>query len=338
MKNIIFVSLMGIFLLASCKNQDMEFPDYKYTTVYFANQTPVRTLILGTDYVYDNSLDTAHQCVIYATMGGVYSNKVNRTLDVVVDNSLCNKLTFESATGAKVLPMPSNYYTLPSDMQIVIPSGSLMGGIKVQLTDAFFADTLSKKNSYVIPLRITKVANADSILSGKAMVANPIRSVAADWSSVPQDYVLYAIKYKNPWDATYLRRGIETAPDTTNVYHKKYVEYDEVVSSVASKSLSDLSILLNGKAKGNKNLPFTLLLKFDNSGNCTITNPASVSYTVTGSGKCVKNGDSWGSTKRDVLHLSYKVDFGTSIHTMVDTLVMRDRVEKSEIFSPFYNK
>jgi len=338
MKNIIFVSLIGLFLLASCKNQDIEYPDYKYTTVYFANQSPVRTLILGTDYVYDNSLDTAHQCEIYATMGGVYSNKVDRTLDLVVDNSLCNNLTFKDAKGAAVLPMPANYYTLPSKTQIVIPSGSLMGAIKVQLTDAFFADTLALGNHYVIPLRITQVTNVDSILSGKALYKNPIRTNSADWSIVPQDYVLYAIKYKNPWDATYLRRGIETAPDTTNVYHKKYVEYDEVVSSVASKSLSDLSILLNGKAKGNKNLPFTLLLKFDNSGNCTITNPASVSYTVTGSGKCVKNGDSWGSTKRDVLHLSYKVDFGTSIHTMVDTLVMRDRVEKSEIFSPFYNK
>jgi len=338
MKNIIFVSLIGIFLLASCKNQDIEYPDYKYTTVYFANQSPVRTLILGTDYVYDNSLDTAHQCIIYATMGGVYSNKADRTLDVVVDNSLCNNLTFENATGATVLPMPSNYYTLPSKTQIVIPSGSLMGGLKVQLTDAFFADPLALGKHYVIPLRITQVTNADSILSGKSIYTNPVRTNSAEWSILPQDYVLYAVKYKNPWDATYLRRGIETAPDTTNVYHQKYVEYDQVVSSVASSSLTDLLISLNGKAKGNANLPFQLLLKFDKNGNCAITNPASVSYTITGSGKCVKNGDSWGSTKRDVLYLSYKVNFGSSIHSMSDTLVMRDRVEKSELFSPFYNK
>jgi len=337
MKNIIFVFLIGLFFLTSCQNQDVEFPDYKYTTVYFAYQSPVRTLIMGTDYVYDNSMDTAHQCMIYATMGGVYSNTVKRTLDVVVDNSLCTNLTFETATGAKVLPMPSNYYTLPSNMQVVIPSGSLMGGIKVQLTDAFFADTLAIKNSYVIPLRIIKVANADSILSGTAIVTNPSRFVTSDWSVLPKDYILYAVKYKNPWDATYLRRGIETLPDTSFVYHQKYVEDDQVVSNVATTSLSSLLISLNGQTKANFNLPFQLLLKFDNKGNCNITNPASATYSITGSGKYVKNGDEWGNQKRDVLYLSYKVNFGTSIHSMADTLVMRDRAEMSEIFNPFYN-
>jgi hypothetical protein len=345
MKNIIFVSLIGFVLLTSCQNQDIEFPDYKYTTVYFAYQSPVRTLTLGTDYVYDNSLDTAHQCMIYATMGGVYSNTVKRTLDVVVDNSLCSNLTFESATGSRVVPMPSNYYTLPSNMQIVIPSGSLMGGLKVQFTDAFFADTLAMKNTYVIPLRITKVANADSILSGKAIVTNPSRFVTADWSVLPKDYILYAVKYKNRWDATYLRRGIEvgkgnggaTALDTTVVYHQKYVESDQVVSSAATRSMTQLIISLNGKIKGNLDVPYSMLMTFDGSGNCSISNPASASYTITGSGKYVKNGDQWGSMKRDVLYLSYKVNFGTSTHSMSDTLVMRDRVEKAELFNPFYN-
>jgi hypothetical protein len=337
MKNIIIVFLIGLFFLTSCQNQDVEYPDYKYTTVYFAYQSPVRTLIMGSDYVYDNSMDTAHQCMIYATMGGVYSNTANRTLNVVVDNSLCTNLTFETATGAKVLPMPSNYYTLPSNMQIVIPSGSLMGGIKVQFTDAFFADTLAIKNSYVIPLRITKVANADSILSGTAIVSNPNRFNAADWSVLPKDYILYAVKYKNAWDATYLRRGIEALPDTSFIYHQKYVEDDQVVSNVATASMSSLLISLNGQTKANFNLPFQLLLKFDNKGNCNITNPASATYSITGSGQYVKNGDMWGNQKRDVLHLSYKVNFGTSIHTMVDTLVMRDRNELSAIFNPFLN-
>ena len=337
MKNIIFVSLIGFLLLTSCQNQNAEFPDYKYTTVYFAYQSPVRTLIMGTDYVYDNSLDTAHQCVIYATMGGVYSNTVKRTLNVVVDNSLCSNLTFETATGAKVLPMPLNYYTLPSDMQIVIPSGSMMGGIKVQLTDAFFADTLAMKNTYVIPLRITKVANADSILIGTSIVTNPSRFVTADWSVLPKDYILYAVKYKNPWDGTYLRRGIETSPDTTIVYHQKYVEDDQVVSNISTVSLSNLLISLNGHTKANLNLPFQLLLNFDNKGNCSITNPTVATYSITGTGKYVKNGDSWGNVKRDVLYLNYKVNFGSSTHSMTDTLVLRDRVEKAEFFNPYLN-
>ncbi|MCD8179819.1 MAG: DUF1735 domain-containing protein [Tannerellaceae bacterium] len=68
--------------------------------------------------------------------GGAYTNKNNIYVDIKVDNSLCDNLYF-SADGDKVLPMPSNYYSLSSE-QIVIPSGKPSGGIEVQLTDAFF--------------------------------------------------------------------------------------------------------------------------------------------------------------------------------------------------------
>jgi hypothetical protein len=328
MKKIIFVFLIGVFL---------------YTTVYFAYQSPVRTLVLGTDYLFDNSLDTAHQCEIYATMGGVYSNTVNRTLDVVVDNSLCDSLTYTDANGKPVLPMPSNYYKfLSNNMQIVIPAGSIMGGIKVQLTDAFFADPLAITNTYVIPLRITNVVNADSILSGEALlgVVNPNPFVAGDWQTLPKNYVLFCINYKNPWDATYLRRGIESGSDTTVVYHQEYVEYDQVVlegTNVVTKAMNELLVSLNATEKGNVDVPFQLLLTFDSNDNCTITNPANASYSVTGTGQYVKNGDEWGNEKRDVLHLKYSVNFGTITHTMTDTLVMRDRNEALETFIPYYN-
>ena len=338
MKKIIFVFLIGMLTLTACHNQEIDYPDYKYTTVYFAYQSPVRTLVLGSDYEYDNSLDTAHQCMIYATMGGVYSNTVNRTLDIAVDNTLCNKLTFTTATGNAVLPMPSSYYTLASS-QIVIPSGSIMGGIKVQLTDAFFADTLATSTNYVIPLRITKVANADSILSGKALVSNPNLFVSTDWSTLPKDYILYCVKYKNPWDAVYLRRGIETGSDTTVIYHQKYVENDQVVSTAVTKSLKQLYLTLNAKTKGNISLPFTLLLTFDNSGKCTVTQPAGTSnQTITGSGSYLKNGDEWGNVKRDVLYLKYNLQSGSINHTMTDTLVIRDRAEAFQTFTPYYNQ
>jgi len=100
---------------------------------------------------------------------------------------------------------------------------------------------------------------------------------------------------------------IKKSPDKTVVYHQKYVEYDQIVSSVATKSMDEVLISLRGKAKGNLDLPFQLVLKFDNNGNGTLTNPAEVNYTVTGKGKYVKNGDMWGDKKRDVLYLDYQV-------------------------------
>nr|MDA3928114.1 DUF1735 domain-containing protein [Prolixibacteraceae bacterium] len=118
MKKLVFSTLIILSLFTACNNQDWEFPDYDYTTVYFSYQAPVRTIVLGED-IYDNTLDNAHKCQIMATMGGVYENKKDRTLDVIVDNSLCDNLKFESDSGNSVIPMPADYYSLPADMKIV---------------------------------------------------------------------------------------------------------------------------------------------------------------------------------------------------------------------------
>jgi hypothetical protein len=93
------------------------------------------------------------------------------------------------------------------------------------------------------------------------------------------------------------------------------------------------SISLNAKNKGNINAPFKLVLNFDNTGKCTVSGPASASYTVTGNGAFVQKGDMWGNQKRDVLHLKYQVNFGTTTHNLTDTLVLRDRGVKFETFS-----
>src|SRR6476620_5998623 len=100
MKRTLFISFVLFTLLTAC-NKDQAFPDYKYTTVYFAYQSPVRTLVLGED-IYDNTLDNQHKCKIMATMGGVYENKKDITLSVVVDTALTRRLKFESPSGDDV--------------------------------------------------------------------------------------------------------------------------------------------------------------------------------------------------------------------------------------------
>jgi len=342
MKKSFFILLIILAVFSACENQDWEFPDFDYSAVYFAYQSPVRTLVLGEDYVFDNLLDNEHKCIIMATVGGVYENKKDITIDVVVDNSLCENLRFGSSVGDDVIAMPSGYYSLPGNMQIVIPSGELMGGIEVQLTDAFFEDSLSIKNTYVIPMVITSVTNADSVLRGQTEIDTADRRIANEWSIEPKDYVLYAIKYINPWHASYLRRGIDvvkgnngnTSLDATYIYHEKYVEKDEVCKA-ETRSMDEASIKLNTKAEGNIDLPFELIIIFDENNNCTVSNPDTASYTLTGNGKYVNDGDMWGGEKRDVLYLKYTIDFGTTTHTLTDTLVMRDRGIKFETFIPF---
>ena len=189
--SILIAILTGVF--SSCENSDWEFPDFEYSAVYFAYQSPIRTITLGED-IFDTSLDNNYQSQIMATMGGVYKNNNDIEIGIRVDNSLCNDLVFED--GREVIPMPSNYYSLSAD-KIVIKKGKILGGVTVQYTDAFFNDPLALEANYVIPVVMTSVNNADSILSGIPLVDNPRRGVSDDWDVAPKDYILYAVKYIN---------------------------------------------------------------------------------------------------------------------------------------------
>lgn len=161
MKKILFISILTAFItgvFTSCQNSDWEFPDFEYTAVYFAYQSPVRTITLGED-IFDTTLDNKFQCQIMATMGGVYSNDKNIEIGIEVDNSLCDDIQFDDER--EIIPMPSNYYSLSSN-KIVIEKGTVLGGVVVQLTEDFFNDPLALETNYVIPVVMTNVNNADS--------------------------------------------------------------------------------------------------------------------------------------------------------------------------------
>ncbi len=340
MKKILFILTGLVAVLSACENQDWGFPDYDYQTVYFAYQYPVRTITLGED-IFDTSLDNEHKCLISATTGGVYSNPNDIVIDFSVDNGIAEDLIF-GGTSDSIRIMPSTYYSLESD-QIVIPQGQLTGGVEVQLTDAFFADPLSLRNTYVIPMQITGITSADSVLSGVPLVENPRKAVSGDWSVQPKDFVLYAVKYINEWHGYYLRRGRDvivgkggnTALDTTIVRHAEYVERDEV-NFLTTESLSTTAFPLVFKDSLENDIPVTLLLNFDDAGNCTIS---SNDYPATGSGQFVPKGEenSWGNQDRDVLYLSYQIDLPETDVTAMDTLVMRNRGVDIELFTPAAN-
>lgn len=374
MKRILFIFLITALvgnLFTSCENGDWDFPDFEYSTVYFAYQSPIRTVVLGED-VYDTSLDNEHKVQIMATMGGVYANNNNVEIGIKVEPTLLDDLIFDKESDTDpdrpVLLMPDNYYTLSSD-KIIIPQGSVIGGVTVQLTDAFFNDPLALSTNYVIPVVMTGVTNADSILSGKPLVENPKRGRTSDWDVQPKDYILYAVKYINAYDANYLRRGtdvitIDGGTATTVKREADYVERDEVVK-LTTVSLNSVAFPQSYVSKDGHDLNFKLNLSIDGSQNVTVsafeaTYQVNDSVTVrnvsvSGDGEFVKDGDknSWGNQDRDALYLDYETSYEVEIkypvsgqpdnvmqynYKTTDILVVRDRGVKPEWFTAVVNE
>ena len=371
LKKYIYGAVLGVISLAftSCYNSEHEFPDYEGgTTAYFAYQFPVRTLILGND-IYDNTLDNNHRCRIWATMGGAYHGR-DGSVSFVVDESLCDNLWFVDDGGnpsVLVTPMPSDYYELLSN---TIPyKGDTRGYVEVQFTDKFFQDPKAIENTYVIPLRMTDAKGIDHILTGTPREGlDPSRTNTDDWDILAKDYVLYCVKYVNPWTGKYIRRGVDNVTEngsTTQIVRKDFslvnsdlehytenpVNANDEVCGITTKNMTQAIFPVSFKTSG-ASISCNLILTF--SGNtCTISTDDE-NVTVTGSGEFIVKGTErpeykdyqWGSNngqpvQRDILRLAYDVNFESKniqVST-ADTLVVQTRESnKKEFFSPKYVK
>ncbi|MBQ2129330.1 MAG: DUF1735 domain-containing protein [Prevotella sp.] len=307
--------LLAGALFTSCKNGDASFPDYEGgTTVYFAYQYPVRTIVLGDDE-YDLTLDHAHKCQIQATFGGSY-NGSNGSVQVAVDPTLVNNLTFADGTPVKV--MPSEYYTLSTtDLKF---NGKMNGVTEVQLTDAFFNDPDAVKNTYVIPLVMTGQTGFGRILTGELKEGGvAIRTDGSQWETLPMDYVLYCVKFQNKYSGYWLTNG-NSSIDNIEKAGNVLIETKSLNQSVYHATVDGEQV--------------DLLLTFDNDDNCSIT-CLTPGKTASGSGSFTDGGakKSWGNKDRDLLELVYKVD-GTVV---TESLVWQRSGVKSEEFTPTYN-
>jgi hypothetical protein len=376
LKNYIYGVALGALSLsfASCYNADKDFPDFDGgTKAYFAYQNPIRTLVLGSD-VYDNSLDNAHKCRIWATMGGAYGGR-DAVVNYVVDESLCDNLWFLDDGGypsRPVAPMPKSYYTLLSDA--INYNGDSRGYVEVQFTDAFFNDpkATSQDTTYVIPLRMTSVSGIDGILSGTANVENAVRTNPQDWAVLPMDYVLYCVRYMNPWQGKYIRRGVDNVTEggvTTEVVRKDFTlynsdveryskmdpsnpvnQYDEVCG-ITTKNMTQAIFPVSFKTSG-ASISCNLTLTF-NGDKCTVSSDDE-NVTASGTGEYIVKGTErseykdyqWGSVngkpvQRDILRLAYNVNFtdkDIQVST-ADTLVVQTReANKKEFFNYKYIK
>lgn len=337
-KVLLYSSLPLLGLLASCENSDQDFPDYEGgVSVYFANQYPVRTIVLGEDE-YDTTLDNAHKCQLQGTMGGSYNGK-QISVDITVDNSLCNNLYFADGT-TPVLAMPSNYYTLSGTTMDY--KGGFTGSIDVQLTDAFFNDPKALSNNYVIPVVMTSQRGADRILTGSTIIEGEQaqRTNASRWDVAPKDYMLYCVKFICKYDANYLRRGVDQISyngNTQTVIRHKGVENDEVKDDITTQSLRSVRYPVQVQVANGEYRYCELLLTFDGSDKCSVSSLTD-GVSASGTGAYVEKSEkkAWNNKDRDGLYLDYKINFSDASVSTKDTLVWQSRGVVKEVFSPIY--
>lgn len=326
MKKLIYI-LSIIVIVSSCENQGIEFPDYEYNAVYFPLQYPVRTLVLGDDRI-DNSRDKELRFLIGAVIGGMYENTDDWHIDYIVDETLAENLI--NPDGDTIRALPAAYYTLNPAEQILIPAGSFSGIIEVQLTEDFLSDSLAITGNYVIPLRMTNT-DADSMLTGvpNPMVDNPDRRRASDWDSnnLPKDYVLFGIKYINPYHGNYFQRGRDigyeadgTTPASTVIYRNKYVEYDQIRKI---STIGRLKCQMNGVGRYIGGT-YSLILDFQADGSIIVDSVSTSPMKATGTGTFMEDGGTWGGEPHNAIILEYEYQNNNLIHRVNDTLVFRN--------------
>lgn len=315
------LALMASF--TACENGDQAFDDYEGgTTAYFAYQSPVRTIVLGDDE-YDTTLDKAHKLKILATFGGSYNGR-NATVNVAVDNSLCDNLTF--ADGTPVKAMPKEYYQLSTTAFNF--NGGMQGGTEVQLTDDFFKDPYAVKNTYVIPLVMQNQTGFDRIATGTLKEGKTgSRTNASIWETAPRDYVMYCVKYQNKYSGWWLTNH-NTSTDNIEKASQVQITTRTLNSSVYTVEFQE----------GSKILKADLLLTFDDKENCTITS-LTEGVKATGSGSWADNGiHSWNNKDRDLMELNAEITFAGGVKKNLNEKLVwwRSGVSKEE-FSYTYN-
>lgn len=172
MKTRITILIAAAICAASC------YPDYvgDYSTKAcgFANQTDVRSLIVGEGMSFSTGV----------ALGGTINNDVDRTISIGTDYSLVNSETLDLMKGhtfayianlmknvSSISALPASIYSLESDAgnagTAIIRKGTHLGIIRIKVDSAaFLSDPGRLYPKDVIPLTITD-GNGTDIMEGR---------------------------------------------------------------------------------------------------------------------------------------------------------------------------
>ena len=172
-----------IVVITSCYEEFAN--DFDYSTVYFASQNPLRTVVA----------DSNMKIKVGVAIGGKRTVHKDDWATFVIDSTLL--------TGTTFTLMPEDYYIMSNDNKMTISNPNLaIADIEINFTEAFYNDPNAVNKYYAIPFKITDY-NLDSI--GKSP------------TGTLKDYTIVAVKAISKYHGTYYVRGlmVKLNPDGT---------------------------------------------------------------------------------------------------------------------------
>ncbi len=283
MKKIIALLIFGLAIFGSGCYEEYKL-DFDYTATYFAHQTPIRTIIAETE---TGSFEVG------VVLAGRRVNNNTETVTFTLDNEL-DSLIAET----DMLLMPESYYTIDlpdGEYTMTIPSGSFEGFVNVNLNAAFFSDSLSATNTYVIPFKLLSTS-LDSILAGK-------------------EYTMPIVKYINKYHGWYYQKGQQRELDAEgNIVDTIFYSYKDLIDH---KALAISTINMNTltvPALGTSTKKMMILVESDNSLSFE---QMEGSVPVTGISGSYLPADK-------MFYLNYQYENAGKTYTVFDTLIFRN--------------
>lgn len=303
--------LLVLFLataLTSCYDDYVK--DFDYNAVYIPLQADVRTFVVGEGMKFDFGVE----------IGGIRENSRDRVITYQIDESLITPamlgkikggpsyMSSSSADVTNLLPLPSNYYTLTNENEMVIKKGEHQAKITVKPDSAtFLSDPATIIPNYAIGIRILE-ADADSIIESKRTE-------------------VIGVKYENMLFGNYWHGGAAVVnrpgkADTTLTYYTTIPVSEAKIWTL--KTSSPNSLFAQGfldQVTGKNEMLLTL-----NGNTLTIAAAAGSTWTITQDGEGAFNRAKLLQNRKLFLKYSYTDSGNGYTYHCTDTLTFRNRM------------
>lgn len=301
----LFYALSLSLALSSCYDDYIK--DFDYTSIYFAYQTNVRTVVVG----------EGMQIEVGPTLGGVMENTKDRQVDFTLDPTLVSPATLATMQASplgsikdhvagltELKLMPANYFTV-SNNSFTIKKGQHSASVVVRPDSAkFLADPATLKAQYVLPFRITG-ADADSVIKAK-------------------NYAVIGLRYENMLFGNYNHGGVTTVKDATGAVKSTITYYTRIPQADANiytlKTVAPFQLVTNKISNAAGSFLITI-----NGGAITVSKAPGSTVDVQPDGTSSFNQAKLLQNRKIFLSYKYANADGTTSYVQ-DTLTFRNRI------------